>query len=230
MIRTLATTSLRIGDILPVHCAGEVRFARDLRGNAWVAKRCSGGDVVAESSAWLLAQELGVPVVSDVRVAAGEDGLWWLGSFIPNAQHFTASHAFIGAESLGAVFALDALLGNEDRHARNLLVAHRAARRSIVAIDFAGSWCGRPTSFLERGLDVPHLDALADGFSRTLIEASAHVVAARVEALPWSVISAVASEACSLASYGRAADLEEALHTRASSIHAILDELLSRLP
>lgn len=229
MIRTVPIATLRIGDILPVQCAGEVRFAVGDDGRQWVAKRSSGGDIVAESCAWLLAQEVAVPVVDDVRVASDENGLWWLGSYAANAQHFAASHAATQADALGALFALDALLGNEDRHARNILVAQRSARTSIVAIDFAGSWCSRPTSFLERGLEVPRLDALAEGFSRPLIEGSARACATRIEGIRASVLASIAAEACDLASYGRAADLEEALLTRASSIHVILDKLLASL-
>ncbi len=219
-------------DVVPVECASEVRFAVGNDGRRWFAKRCNGGDIVAEACGWLLARELDVPVVRDVRVVTDEEGLWWLGEPVAGAKHFNveASQSIVNASALGAMFSLDALLGNEDRHAGNILVAPDGTGRRFVAIDFAGSWCSRPTSFFERGVEVPHMNSLAEGLTRGLLETSARAAATRIVELSDRTVSGIAYEACRVANYGQPRDLEEAILARAGSLHDILEALLEKLP
>ena len=231
-IDTQPSEAFRFDDIVPVQCASEVRFAFGNDGRRWVAKRSSGSDIVAEACGWLLARELDVPVVGDVRVVTDDEGLWWLGEHVVGAGHFSvhASQSIVNAAALGAMFSLDALLGNEDRHAGNILVAPDAAGLRFVAIDFAGSWCGLPTSFRDRGVGVPHLRSLAEGLSRGLLETSARATSTRIAELSDRTVAAIAYEACRVADYGRPGDLEEAIVARAASLHDILETLLEKLP
>lgn len=219
-------------DEVPVACSAEVRYAASAGGDRWVAKRCGGSDVVAEACGWLLARALDVPVVARVAISSDGEDLWWLGALVANAGHFTelTAQQITNPEALGRVVVLDALLGNEDRHGGNLLVEHTAGGSRVLAIDFAGSWAGSPSTFVGRGEQSPSMARVAPGISRGLVTTSADDCAARAEALPSAVISGVAFEACRVARYGRAQDLEDALAFRFARARVILPSALSSLP
>jgi hypothetical protein len=219
-------------DEVPVACSAEVRYAASASGERWVAKRCARTDVIAEACGWLLARELDVPVVARVAVSLHEQDLWWLGALVHNAGHFTpsASQQVSNPEALGRVLLLDALLGNEDRHTANLLVEHSANGPRVIAIDFAGSWAGSPSTFVERGDEAPSVARLAAGITRGLVSSSAEACAVRAEALSTATLSAIAFEACRVAGYGRHEDLDEALTFRFARARVILSSVLSSLP
>jgi hypothetical protein len=231
-IDVVPLAELDFHDEVPVACSAEVRYAASASGERWVGKRCGGSDVIAEACGWLLARELEVPVVTRVGVSAGDGDLWWLGALVDNAGHFTPSAAqqVTNPEALGRVLLLDALLGNEDRHGGNLLVAHGVDGSRVIAIDFAGSWAGSPSTFVTRGEEAPSMTKVAPGITRGLVAASAEACAARAEALSTATLGAIAFEACRVARYGRAEDLDEALTFRFSRARVILSSVLSSLP
>jgi len=182
--------------------------------------------LTAKSTVQLLPYEIDA-VVND----GGER--WWLGALLAPVGLWSVARAqsIANPDDLAAIVALDAILGNDDRHAGNLLVRYDdKGDERVVAIDFAGSWCGVPQSYLDRGHFPPSANALAEGVTLGLVGSAARAAAAGISALTERQLHAFAYEACRVARFGGADELADALVSRCASARAIIDAYLEQLP
>lgn len=148
--------------------ANEVRFARDEDDMRWVAKLPCLGDseVIAEIVGWLLSRMVGGAVASACGVwSDAASQRWVLSRFVRDAEHWSPATAAdtSNLEALGRVLAVDGVIGNGDRHARNILRANAQA----CAIDFGAAVVGHPRSLAQGtwagGPPPRRLSSLAEG-------------------------------------------------------------------
>lgn len=131
--------------------SSDARYCMSPDGRRWVRKRASETGfeaLLAEALGWMLARELAVPVPDGAVTGEGDD-LSWLSEQVPAVQHWDASrvHYIHNLEELGRMLTLDAIVFNEDRHARNILLQPAPTELELRAwsIDVGDSPLGRPT-------------------------------------------------------------------------------------
>lgn len=217
---------------VPVACASEVRYALTSDGLRWVAKRCNRSDIIAESVGWLFARELKVPTVQRALVVKHHGDLWWLGEMIEPAMHWdeSRSQTITNPDQLGRIIGLDCLLGNEDRHEKNILVRFVGADIcEAIAIDYAGCWTGTPSKLQDRGMQAPASATLATGIPRTMVTPGALALGDAAERLSAEWITGAAFEACRVGGCSGAEALGEALTSRCAGATNIIEEFLESL-
>lgn len=139
--------------------AEAVWLGRSFDDSRWVAKKPLLGEseLLAELVGWLLARAIEAPVPSGCGLWEDEQGEWWaLSRFVEDASHWTPSKdpsRVRNLEAIGLLLAVDGILWNEDRHAKNILVANRDD--CAVGIDFGAALVGHPPSLQSRGIAAP---------------------------------------------------------------------------
>lgn len=142
----------------------EHRWARDERGRLWVRKRERdiGVEVLAaEIIGWHLARHLDAPVpdAAVYRSDADRYATSFLSAAVQPALHWDIDKEIFlnNLEDLGNVLALDAIILNGDRHARNLLLEPDPdeLHLRLWAIDTGNALVGSPADFLAHADDVP---------------------------------------------------------------------------
>lgn len=138
----------RLRDVSVPH-AGDAFYGMCESGKQWVAKRASAADVAAESIGWFVAEHLEVLTAQEVAVLPNAQGLCWLSGYIAGVAEWSAADisSIVNPSELGRMMVLDLLIGNEDRHARNLLIWPRESGPHVVAIDMAAARVGSPGMF-----------------------------------------------------------------------------------
>lgn len=222
--------ALHLGEEVP---RPHTRHAHDLTttdGERWVAKSVAtikASGLRAEAIAALAAQVVGAPVpegaVCDI------DGVrWWCSRWVAGADPWSAEGAR-DLSSLGdgaRIVLLDLLVGNEDRHRDNMLLARTdAGATRLVAIDHEQAWAGH-----EGALEVvrsPDLDKYPEDFAehRDVVEAIG-ALALAVAAEPLQTWREVAVAAASVAPGTNSSRLADGLHRRAQALPALASAFL----
>lgn len=117
----------------------------------------------------------------------------WLSEYLPHVAHWAPARAqaLTNPDDLGAIIALDAILGNWDRHARNLLLVPQpsAEQLRVYSIDIANAWIGTPADIAARGLESPGVEKLAPGIPVDMIRDGAEKLAEKAAKLDPSLLS-----------------------------------------
>lgn len=202
-------------------------------GRRWVAKAYDGergGRVLAEAVAHSLATALGLPVpaaavcgrvadvvwLSEFKEAAGP---WWGG----------AMARLRSAEPLGGMLALDALIWNEDRHERNILLVAGKDGLDAWLIDHASALVGKPADFAATGILPPKRGVLPRGFPVAAIGAAALDTAMRAEDLDEGSVRSYVEGACRLVQEDRSMMITERLFQRCQSATTLVETYLELL-
>lgn len=182
----------------------DVRWALGDDGHRWVRKhveQCGYEAILAEVVAWLIGRAIGVPM-PDAAVNGTGDDLSWLSSSVPDATHWDPARAHLvsNADSFGRALALDAVIFNEDRHARNILLqAVDETHVTCWAIDCDHARIGWPNDFAALGDDeVPSTRNLATGLPADLLGAGATAGARALAGLSRDSVGAFVAEACGI--------------------------------
>jgi hypothetical protein len=201
------------------------RHAHDLtteRGERWVAKSTrtiQASGLRAEAVAALVAQVIGAPVPEGAVCDIG--GVrWWCSSWLASADPWSRARSrdLNAAGDCARIVLLDLLIGNEDRHRDNLLLARLdSGARRVVAIDHEQAWVGHAG-----GLDtarLPDLHKYPEDFAEHLDVTNPLVTCAELAATtPAKAWPQVAAGAAAVAP-GIAQDrLAGGLHGRASML------------
>jgi len=102
---------------------------------------------------------------------------------------------------LGALLALDAIIGNRDRHKGNILLrpSPSATELRVFSIDLADSWLGTPYDLENAGLDTPPVDNVARGIPVEMVAPGAVACALRATVLSQARVVDSCKEACFIA-------------------------------
>jgi hypothetical protein len=230
--RIIRVTSVVVGGLVPVDNSSDAAYASDADGRQWVRKAIQGNELLAEAVGWLLSKSLDVPVPDAAIVGTGLETAW-LSQHISSTTHWSPKHAqrMSDPDRLGAIIALDAILGNFDRNAGNLLF--RSTDSDLVdvfSIDLAGCWSGSPKDFGDRGLSVPSVDEIklrhARGIPIDMIRESALVTAQKASELGDRPIIESVDEACHIALEPERIRLQETLIRRCSASEELVSKYL----
>jgi hypothetical protein len=198
-----------------LHPRCEIRFRNssdalvvvDVSGGEWVHKQLMGSNqVLAEAVAFLLANRLSLPVPLGGVAKDSSGAPSWLSAVVPAPSHWHPNlfETMVNGEvTIGTMYALDALVANEDRHDGNLLLEHRGEGvRRPWYIDFANAYIGTPDALMnENHLFVPN-PRVAHFRPAPLTDAvirAAEDAAARAKSIPRECLAADAYEACDAA-------------------------------
>lgn len=228
-------TSIVDGPFVPVENGCEATWALDDQGGRWVRKRESNTGcepLLAEAIAWLLGRLLGVRQ-PDAAVFDEKGERSWMSGMVPSVGHWTRDmRDYVeNLDEVAAMLVLDALVFEEDRHARNILVQPLGdeVHLRLWAIDSGNALVGHVSEFIARGLDAPSPHNHARGLPIDVLGETALVIAGRSCHLEERVIHLVSVEACSIAREPRIDDLSAALARRCRAAPEIVAEYLHRL-
>jgi hypothetical protein len=216
--------------------SSEAFFAIDADGRKWVRKRMlhtGWQPILAESLGWLVARELGVRAPTGAICGSGNE-LSWLSAFVPNAIHWrrNSAHFVKNLDEFGAMLALDSLLYNDDRHAKNILLVPDESEEDLVAwsIDVGNAWVGHPQDFVNLGLRVPEKPNTARGLPLELMKVGALRAAQQATRLAGTEkLEQYTKEACQIVGEETAPLLLEALSRRMERASALVEQYLKVL-
>lgn len=204
-------------------------------GRLWVAKRLMPARIRGEVVGFRLGCELGVPVP---EIALGPPGSGLCLSHYKEApEHWSIEvlPAVSDYEALGRMLALDAIIGNEDRNARNILFqpleeTHDGATYELWCIDHEDVLANNPGRL--EGLEerAPRPGSLPADFPLDCtIEASASGAAQMAMRIADSAILAIAADACRPSQGSGSSGLADALRVRCDNAEAIVADYLHAL-
>lgn len=220
---------------VPVPHTNEATYALDASGNEWIAKReadmgCEA--LLAEALTWLLARRLGVRV-PDAAFCDDPGERAWLSRRVPDAGHWTSSATprVANVSEAAAIIALDAIVFNEARHARNLLLTGEGPDSPVIvwAIDADEARIGHVDDFGELGGAVPDPRIHAAGFPAARWRAEALLAAKLAADLPRRDLAEMVHLSCALAREPRAGELVGALADRCARAASLTSDYILRL-
>jgi hypothetical protein len=233
--RLAVVTALTDGDLVPMRNTSDALYAIASDHTKWVKKYLSANDLLAECLGTLLAMDLDVPTAAGGYYVDTSATRWWLSRVIEPAFHWSPQRAQRLAEpkELGAILALDAIIGNRDRHAANIILTPRNTETELRAfsIDVADSWIGSPSDLEAAGLDIPSVANVARGLPLDILAEGAHECADRATKMaPWRVVDSC-REACIIAQEPAGSDdrLVAALTTRLQNAPDLIKRYLTAL-
>lgn len=206
MIRRVSSLS-RL-DRVPVPHTNDACYALTAGGERWVAKREEDMGVeglLSEALTWLLGRAIGAPV-PDAAFCDDPAERTWLSAYVPRSRHWSEALAerLANPTEAGAMLALDALVFNEARHARNVLAQpDEDGRVRIWAIDGDEALIGCIDDYIESLDALPSVHNHARGLPLAQICAGARAAASRVTGLSADVLGALVEAGCALARAAR---------------------------
>lgn len=141
------------GPAVPVRHTNFATYAIDESGTRWIRKRepnIGYQELLAESLAWLVGTELGVPLPRSAVHTDEEGNRSWLSEQIDHVVHWNPelTNVIENPAGMGAMIALDAILLNPDRHQGNILLQPigNRGRWHVWAIDHDQVLLAYPTT------------------------------------------------------------------------------------
>lgn len=220
-------------DAVPVANGSDAVYAVDSGGGRWVRKMLVGAnDILAEAIGLLFSWHLGIPTPDGAVCNEGGD-MTWLSKFLVHTTHWSPSRAHLldNPDDLGAILALDALIGNWDRHAGNLLLLSGVTidQLSVFSIDVANAWVGTPSDIAKRGAESPSVERLAPGIPVDMVRDGATAAAEETKRMSPELITSFCREACLLAGSSEHDVLADALRKRCALAPHIVHEYLGKI-
>lgn len=209
----------------------EARYAKTDDGKAWLLKsNMRGPEFLAESLGWLLAHRLNVPTPDGAAtIYAGKPA--WLSALIRQVDYWDASKmsAIHNISEIGSMLALDALVYNEDRHHRNILLEPDPDEYTVKvwSIDLADAEIGRPLGLERIGLTLPSANYIARGIPLDAIREQAMRTADLAMQIKPDDLRADVVESCGLASERNVDPLYTGLLRRCQNARTLVDQYLT---
>ncbi len=219
-------------DLVRFGNASDAIYAADDKGRRWVKKVLMGSnELLAEAAGWLFSGALDVPTADAAIQPKGAEN-YWLSGLVEPVTHWDPSRVpfLSNPEGLGAMIALDAIIGNWDRHDGNILVqptSHGHAR--VVSIDVAGSWIGTAVDLVSHAGQTPDVDRVAPGIPVDLISESALDVAKEATKLTEATVRRFIREACQLARCSDENVIRDAMVIRCRDAESLVTDYLQKL-
>jgi len=224
------------GPLVPVENGSEARWARDATGRQWVRKREADTGfqpLLAEAACFLLGEHLGVRQPRGAVFHDGSEWSWMSERIVAAGEHWEPDMRDLVAnlDELGRMLALDAIVFNEDRHRRNLLVEPVGDEAHLVvwAIDAGKAEIGWPGDFVARGLASPSPHNHARGLPVGTLVEPALAAATLATTLAEDALRALVGEACALAREPAVVSVADALVARCRRAPEIVARYLDAL-
>lgn len=219
--------------LVPGPHSGDVTYVIDGKGRMWVRKSMLGVNcVLAEALGFLISRELCVPVPNGA-VYISDVELDWLSEYIDSVMHWssTSIQEISNPDELGGIIALDAIIGNSDRHAGNLLIrpGEEAGELHVISIDLADAWIGTAEDLEFNGVAIPSVRNLAPGIDVEVIRAGAIACAKRANTLGDASLRACVAAACEITNEQKYDRLLAALQYRCEHARDIVDRYLNAI-
>ncbi len=209
----------------------QARLAKTDDGRSWLLKSSMRSpEILAESLGWLLSRRLNVPT-PDGAVTTHSGKPAWLSAYIGQIDYWDAKKmsAIHNITEIGSMLALDALLYNEDRHHKNILLEPDPDEYRVKAwsIDLADAEIGRPEGIKRVALDLPRAVYIARGIPLDVTRDQALVTADLAAQLNPKDLREDVVEACGLASEAKVDVLYDALLRRFQNARTLVEKYLS---
>ncbi len=222
--------------VLTVH-TNEATYAHSPDGRLWVRKRVAQTgteEFFSELLAGLLGRELGVPLPFFAACVESGEQSFLSECIVPVAAHWHPELAgSVGnLAELGATFALDAIVVNPDRHARNILLApvEETGVYRAWAIDQGQSMLGWVHDFVGLGPnDLPSIRNVAHGIPLESIRDGARSAASRCTSLSLSLVGDWIDEVAHLTQWPVPDGYQQMLHRRLQSAQTLVATYLDAL-
>jgi hypothetical protein len=206
------------------------RYAVDDEGRRWVYKRAEdtgAAGLLGEALAQLLGRWLAAPV-PEGAVYLGPDGPGWASRWVAAPRWSPLLRDRIcNPAQVGAMLALDALLMNEHRSARDLLVVPSPdeARLTVLALD----WGRLRLEALQDAQALPSAQGHARGLPLEALREGASAAAGVAERMDEVLLQEFVAESCAVARYSEATSLGLALRARCQNASALVARHLDAL-
>ncbi len=220
---------------VPVPHTNDATYALDSHGNQWVAKRetdmgCEA--LLAEALTWLLARHLGVRV-PDAAFCDDPAERAWLSRRVDNPNHWSPAFAarIANPTEAGAMIALDAIVFNEARHGRNLLVTalESGSPFTVWAIDADEARVGHVVEYAGLAGAVPDPRIHAIGFPAAQLRVEARNAADAAANLSEGELRLIVEASCGIAREPSVKLLLFALAERCAIARQLTHDYLLRL-
>lgn len=203
--RLTRITRIEGHDFVAVPHTANAQWVQDDQGRAWVCKReeeTGFQALMAEAICTLLGKAIGAPV-PDGAVYVGPDGQAWLSARVEDAAHWAPDQAdyLVNLADAGAVLALDAIVLNDDRHSRNILLVPDPDELHVrfYGIDAGNARVGFVTDFVGSAPDaLPALQKQARGLPLDAMRDGALAAALRAEQIDPDLLREFVLEGCQL--------------------------------
>jgi len=222
--------SLTVSGPVPVENATGAEYTVDEQGRRWVSKvPHERRELLAEALGWLLSGALEVPTPnSAIYVKDGTTS--WLSEVIEPVVHWTPARAqyLVNPDDLGKIVAIDAIIGNFDRHDANLLLKPEDGpdRLSIFSIDLSWSWIGEP-AILKRGIEPPPIRSLVEGIPVDMIRDAAMACSSEALRVNKRALAEYAQEACRIANQPDVQSITNGLMFRCMNAPSIVKDYIN---
>ena len=220
--------------VVPVPHTNEATYVLDAVGGRWIAKReaeMGSEALVAEAAAWQFARIIGAPVPG-AAFCDDPGERTWLSAVVPHVFHWFAAHApgVTNGEEFGAILAVDVLVFNEARHARNILAESLAGEQvRLWAIDADEALIGHPADYRRRLADIPSVRNHARGLPIDRMANGARAAALRLAECPAAMLRAATEEACEIGREPDAATLGDLVLQRACALPDLVEGYIHAL-
>jgi hypothetical protein len=229
-------TGVLDGGFVPIENGSEARWAIDSSGRQWVRKRESDTGfqpLLAEAASYLLGLKLQLCQPQGAVFHDGHEWSWMSQRIVAAGEHWHGDmrDLIVNPDEVGRMLTLDALIINEDRHRRNILVepVYDEAHLRLWAIDSGNALIGQLDDFIGRDLTVPSPHNHARGLPIDVLRPAALAAAQVAAQLPEEKLRAIVAEACALARESSVDRLAAALTARCRQAPSIVSGYLDAL-
>lgn len=136
----------------------EATLDRTTDGILWVSKNLAGyNEFAAEALAYTVGRALGVRIPESRYKLMDDGSAQWLSRYVDAAGHWRAELVpqLEDLRDLARIVVLDSIIGNNDRHANNLVLEHLRSGIRLHAIDHEGAHVGTVADLESLGV-APH--------------------------------------------------------------------------
>lgn len=209
----------------------EALYAWTADGKRWLLKwKMQRKEILAEALGWLLSIRLKVPTPTGA-ITTHKGNPAWLSAFIEHTDYWDKSKmsAIHNIAEIGSMIALDAIIYNEDRHFKNILLEPDPTEYIMKAwsIDLAASEIGQPEAIHRIGLEIPRAVYLAEGIPLDAIRDGAQSTALLASKLDPKDLRDDVTEACGLVGEQKMDLLFHALLKRCQNASSLVEKYLT---
>lgn len=202
------------------------------RGRRWIRKtraQIHKRGLIAEAIGWLFCERLGLPIPDIAIYLPGEYTQdCWLSEQIRLVEHWSPTRTPVqNLGDMGGILAVDAVLGNADRHEGNILLQPQVIEGEeswkLWAIDFEISAVGDGERFRELGSRVPEVSSLPQSLPFESLYKPALEVAQEIASFEEQFITSTVEAAWTLFDGSDGELLQSLLYQRCEEAVSLID-------
>jgi hypothetical protein len=220
----------------PLDTSASPRFVKTVSDNRdWLLKldEDSGPqEIIGEAFCWLFGREFGVKI-PEAAIYANGARRGWVSELVPAIQNWSPEFRdqIINLDEVGKMLALDAIVGNPDRHGGNVLVDFQPdeAHVQLWAIDHGYAMVADAVQFRQLGLDAPEPHRDSPNLPYEVLRAPAMAAAQAMSVCNGSLLTRYVAEAWACVDRAPPSSIAELLIKRCKVAADIVDRYLKKL-